>query len=237
VEALVRIRNLLLPALVGVLLTVSATAAQADTFKLILEDLTAPDSVTVYDGDTNDFVTAPDGILFVGNVGGFFVQVNGDAFPPSGMNLMNFIVQAPTDGGQFRATLSRTGLGPLWGSYRGIAEYGARFEEGTDADVTFQSWVDPNNSGVAGNGRQVFDPVVHTPESIGPLTVQSLPIDLSGEFSLVSTLDFSFNNGGSLTANTDLNVAPVPEPTTLLLLGPGMVGLAAIRRRLRAKRV
>lgn len=240
-------RLLLLPVLVAALLTVSATAAHADVFKLVLQDLSAPVSgsnpTIVFDDQDPDLINpGPDSILFSGTVGGFMVVVTGDALPPTGMNLLNFILSAPSGGGDFRATLSRTGLGALYGSYRGVAEYSARFEQDAngafpDASVTFQSWVDPNNSGEAGNGRQVFDPVVTAPGSIGPLTVQSIPIDLNGEFSLVSTLDFHFTSGGSLTAQTDLDVAPVPEPTTLLLFGPGMVGLAALRRRLRTKAV
>ena len=238
VEALVRIRTLLLPALVAVLLAVGATAAQADTFTLTLEDV-GTSTVVVVDGDSNDFA-GPDSILFIGTVGGFNVTVNGDALPPDGMNLLNFIVSAPASGGEFKATLSRTGLGPLWGSYKGIAEYGARFEANEfgivpDASVTFQSWIDPSNSGNTGAGQVVFDPVGFAPGSFGPATVTSDPVTLVGDFSLVSQLDFVFATGGSVTANTDLRVAPVPEPTTLLLFGPGMLGFAALRRRLRSK--
>src|SRR5690349_13876635 len=99
---------LLFPVLVAALLTISATAAHAGAFVLTLEDLTGPTTtVTINDGGSGDGVPAPDGIWFVGDVGGFFVSVTGDAFPPSGMNLLNFIVHSAS-GGQFRATLSRT---------------------------------------------------------------------------------------------------------------------------------
>jgi hypothetical protein len=101
--------------------------------------------------------------------------------------------------------------------------------------VTFQSVIDPDNTGSV----NVFDPVVTTASSVGPLTVTSDPISLGdGPYSLVSTLDFTFNGAGSMTANTDLQVRPasVPEPTTLLLFGPGMLGLVALgRRRFRAQ--
>jgi hypothetical protein len=190
--------------------------------------------------DTNGL---SDHIVFDGQVGDFFVSVTGDVFfPPNTtapvqMNLLNFLITSQR-AGNFRATLSRIDLdAPVIGPVVGIAEYSATFDPGTAGQVSFQSYIDPANSGAAGSGRKVFDPVVTTPTSTGPTTVMSLPVDLTGDFSMVSTLDFTFTSGGSMTAQTDLQVesATVPEPTTLLLLGPGMVGLAALRRRMRSK--
>jgi hypothetical protein len=82
----------------------------------------------------------------------------------------------------------------------------------------------------------VFNPAANT-ISGGTLTGTSSPILLGGDFTLQTVINFSFDGGGTMNANTDLQVrsAPVPEPMTLLLFGPGMLGLAAIRRRRQSK--
>jgi hypothetical protein len=247
VEALVRIRTLLLPALVAVLLTISASAAQAAAFVLTLTDLDTPGAtVTIDDNSLSDFNGSSDGIVFLGTVGSFDVQVFGTTWIPGPtgapvqMDLSNFLISSAT-GGRFTASLSRTGLASaLFGgpTVVGIETYGATFAEGTVGSVTFQSWIDPNNSGTAA-GTTVFNPAVTTTSNLGPPppVMTSDPIALLGEVSLFSTLEFNLVGAGSMNANTDLQVAAVPEPTTLLLFGPGMVGLAALRRRLRSKAV
>jgi hypothetical protein len=60
---------------------------------------------------------------------------------------------------------------------------------------------------------------------------------LGGDFTLRTVINFNFDGGGTMNANTDLQVrsAAVPEPMTLLLFGPGILGLAAMRRRRHSK--
>ena len=240
-----RKRTLMLPVLVAVLLAVSASAAQAAAFVLTLTDLDTPGAtVTIDDNSIGDFNGSNDGIVFLGTVGSFDVQVFGTTWIPAPtgapveMDLSNFLISSAT-GGRFTATLSRRGVSSAFfsgPSVVGIATYGATFAEGTVGSVTFQSWIDPNNSGGAA-GTTVFNPAVTTSTNLGPPppVMTSNPIALLGDLSLFSTLEFNLNGAGSLNANTDLQVASVPEPTTLLLFGPGMVGLAALRRRLRSK--
>jgi hypothetical protein len=250
VEALVRKRTLLLPALIAVLLAVSATAAHAGSFVLTLQDVTTGTTVQKIINDNSDVigeedidylysdpaVHRTDAIVFSGTVGRFTVDVFGNTFlpgptgAPAQMNLTNFLVTS-AEGGKFTATLERTGIsGSLFGSaVVGIANYGANFDYGTVGSVTFQSWV---------NGNTIFNPQVVTSGSLsGPPPAEYGPIALAAgeDVSLVSTLTFEVNPNGSLQADTALRVETVPEPTTLLLFGPGMLGLAAIRRRLRSK--
>jgi len=240
-EALVRKRILLLPVLVAAVLTLSAVAAQAAPFVLTLTDVTGGATTVITDqiapapgipGDSNNKL---DGILFIGKVGSFDVTIFGNTYTPgpSGapvqMNISNFRVTSTT-AGDFRATLQRTGLSaglftdPL---VVGVATAGATLTAA--GDVTFQSWV---------NGSTVFTPGANT-ISGGTLAGSSGPVALGGDLALQTVINFSFDGGGTMNANTDLQVrsAAVPEPTTLLLFGPGMLGLAAIRRRRRLKAV
>jgi hypothetical protein len=245
VEALVRNRPLL-SALLAALLTFSASAAQAGTFVLTLTDVTGGESYSLDDNELildgygdllGDLNPSLNGIVFSGRVGRFDVQVLGNVFipGPSGapvqMNLSNFLVSSD-QGGTFTATLEKTGLpGLLAGpSILGIANYGAVFMGGTGS-VTFQSWV---------NGQTVFNPQVTTstdpyPGPPPPTAISPVIAYAGGDLSLVSTLTFEVSPGGAMQADTALRVENVPEPTTLLLFGPGMVGLAALRRRLRTK--
>jgi hypothetical protein len=246
VEALVRKRTLLLPVLIAVLLTFSASAAHAGAFVLTLTDNTGGQNYVLDDNDlildglgdvAGDLNGASDAIIFSGRVGRFDVQVFGNVLVPSPsgapvqMNLSNFLVSSDT-GGTFTAKLERTGLSGLVAgpSIFGIANYGAVFMGGTGS-VTFQSWV---------NGQTVFNPQVTTSTDLNPGPPPPTAISpaiayAGGDLSLVSMLTFEVSPGGAMQADTALRVESVPEPTTLLLFGPGMVGLAALRRRLRVK--
>jgi hypothetical protein len=229
-EALVRKRILLLPVLIAALLTMSASAAQAGAFVLTLEDLAGGGPVTITDNELLglDANLSADKIRFVGTVGSFVVTIFANTYTPgpSGapvqMNVSNFQVVSLSKG-SLRATLSRTELSsPLLGS--SVVGVGTSNVTITGAgSATFQSWIDETS--------------VYNRSVPGGVSSTSSPVPVGSEFALLSVLEFNFDGGGTMMGSSDLQVrnAPVPEPTTLLLFGPGLAGLAALRRRRRSK--
>jgi hypothetical protein len=231
-EALVRKRILLLPLFVAALLTTTATAAQAGIITLILDDenlgVTAEQTFTVPDNPAVN----PDPISFVGTVGQFNVTFaanlsNPSSVAPLSMKFTNFQVSTQS-AGNFRATLLGT---DLYSSALGtsVVSRGA-------ATVTI--------TGTAGNNATFYNSIDGTtvysrsfPGAIPPAVSSALLV--GSQLDLVSVWDFNFVGSGNMMGSSELRVsdAPVPEPTTLLLFGPGMVGLAALRRRRRLKTI
>jgi hypothetical protein len=231
-------RLLLLSGLVAALLAVSASSAQAASFFLSLSDGT--NTVEVHDGaglDTNTFANMISATSVA--VGTFTVNVTATALStasvPIDLRIGSMTVTSNQGKGKLTASLWRTDLSPaalsLGPSVTATSSAGATV--GTTNPLGPAGYVAFNHS-VA--GTSVFSTEIPGTPTTGTAITPLAP----ALFSLVAQIEFNFTTDAtrSMNASTSLKLAnapatAVPEPTTLLLFGPGILGLLALGRHRR----
>ena len=115
-------------------------------------------------------------------------------------------------------------LGGLAGASLGDIETNTKFIAATKAPAPYTTAPQITHTGIADNtGDWSYNFTLTAPLTLGTLVLKSVMLAFDG----------TGDDTGDLWNNTTFSVQVIPEPSTILLLGTGMAGLAALGRRRR----
>ncbi len=118
---------------------------------------------------------------------------------------------------------------------------GSFIADGSGSSITLQSFLDPNNGQNATTGAGILTTGLQTPvlgngsfDSDSQLLISTLS---TSKFSMTQKFVLTLTGGSLFNWGSNTSLVPVPEPTSLIVLGEGLplilVGLWGVRRRSR----
>lgn len=188
-------------------------------------------SVTIEDNLAGDLNPSLGVINFSGALGGWTLNVTtGETKPVSGnavapymyLNSINFTLPSGLPGGGVM-TISFTdqGFGPLpdglyfRGSYSGT----------TTGSVIYKAYLDLSNT-LFGDDISLFSTSTQGPGPFSGTIASASLNDAEFPYSLTQELIINHGSGPNQSTSGDFAIGEIPEPSTLLLIGSGLLGLA-----------